>query len=176
VEHEIGHTLGWVHSGIDADGNYLSGLDLMSNSAAPRDADPDRRDGPGTLAINLFLAGWLPASDVVVATEQTTVTLSPWNGDKGTRLLVLDHGDGGLYTVEVLTADGLNNHLPMSGIAVHEVRVVDGVLEPIIPMVGEPPYTELLQPGVELSVGEWTLSATDDWTLTAHTNTPPPTT
>jgi hypothetical protein len=49
-------------------------------------------------------------------------------------------------------------------------------LEPIIPMVGEPPYTELLQPGVELSVGEWTLSATDDWTLTAHTNTPPPTT
>ena len=46
VEHELGHTLGWVHSDADEAGNYRSGLDVMSNSAAPRAVDPSRRDGP----------------------------------------------------------------------------------------------------------------------------------
>lgn len=176
VEHEIGHSLGWVHSGIDEAGNYLSGLDLMSNSAAPRDVDPDRRDAPGTLAINHFLAGWLPADQVIVATGEVTGKLAPSNGDDGWRLVLLDNGDGGFYAVELLTADGLNDHLPGDGIAVHSVQIVDGTVAPIVPMVGEPPYLALLQPGVELKVGEWTVSATHDWTVTAQRNTAPPTT
>lgn len=168
VEHEIGHSLGWVHSGINEAGDYLSGLDVMSNSAAPRDVDPARRDGPGTLAINLLLAGWLPANDVIVATDEATVELSASNGGKGPRLLLLANGDGGFVTVELLTADGLNDHLPGDGIAVHSVQIVDGTVAPIVPMVGEPPYLALLQPGVELKVGAWTVSATQDWTVTAH--------
>jgi len=168
VEHEIGHSLGWVHSGINDAGDYLSGLDVMSNSAAPREADPARRDGSGTLAINLLLAGWLPAKDVVVATDEATVKLSASNGDKGTRLLVLDNGGGSLYTVELLTASGLDDHLPTGGIAVHEVHIVDGVLEPMTPEVGSPPYLALLQPDVELQFGEWTLTAAANWTVTAR--------
>ncbi len=168
VEHEIGHSLGWVHSGTNDAGDYLSGLDLMSNSAAPREADPTRRNGPGTLAINLFLAGWLPAKDVAVATDEATTKLSPSNGDKGTRLLVLDNGRGSMFTVELLTADGLDGHLPATGISVHEVHIVDGALEPMAPMVGNPPYLALLQPGIVLKFGQWTLTATDDWTVTCR--------
>ena len=48
IEHEIGHALGWPHSGYDesAPNPTQSALDVMSNSAAPRDVHPDRRDGP----------------------------------------------------------------------------------------------------------------------------------
>jgi hypothetical protein len=89
---------------------------------------------------------------------------------------VLDNGDGSFYTVELLTADGLNDHLSADGIAVHSARIVKDALEPMTPMVGEPPYTSLLQPGVELTVGEWTLTASDDWTVSAQRNTTSPTT
>lgn len=168
VEHEIGHSLGWVHSGVDEAGDYLSGLDVMSNSAAPRDVNAARRDGPGTLAINLFLAGWLPAEDVVVATSAVTVELSASQGEKGTRLLILDNGAGSLVTVEVLMADGLDDHLAATGIAVHEAHVLDGALEPMTPLVGNPPYTDLLRPGAELKVGKWTLTVSADWTVSAR--------
>ena len=168
VEHEIGHSLGWVHSGLDEAGDYLSGLDLMSNSAAPREVDPTRRDGPGTLAINLFLAGWLPARDVVVATDEAAVKLSSSNGDRGARLLVLDNGDGGFYTVELLAANGLNDHLPADGIAIHSVHIIDGALEPMTPEIGSPPYLALLQPTTRYLLDGWELSVSDDWTVTAH--------
>lgn len=173
VEHEIGHSLGWVHSGIDEAGNYLSGLDVMSNSAAPREVDPSRRNAPATLAINLFLAGWLPADQVIVTTGEVTGKLAPSNGDGGWRLILLDAGDGLLYAVELLSAAELNDHLPADGIAVHSVQMVEGSLVPIVPMVGEPPYTELLQPGAELTVGEWNLTVSEDWNISAQLSTAP---
>ena len=54
IEHELGHTLGLPHSGSPASGGdqYLSALDVMSNSAAPRDVDPARRDAPDTIAVD----------------------------------------------------------------------------------------------------------------------------
>ena len=167
VEHEIGHSLGWVHSGIDEAGNYLSGLDVMSNSAAPRDVDPTLRDAPATLAINLFLASWLPADQVVVTTGDVNGKLAASTGASGWRLVLLDAGAGLLYSVELLTDDGLDAHLPASGIAVHEVQIVDGALAPIVPQVGIPPYTDLLQPGAKLQVGSWTITVSDDWNVTA---------
>ena len=173
VEHEIGHSLGWVHSGIDEAGNYLSGLDVMSNSAAPREVDPIRRNAPETLAVNLFLAGWLPADQVIVTAGEVTGKLAPSNGDEGWRLVLLDAGDSLLYSVELLTADGLNDHLPADGIAVHSVQIVDGSLAPIVPLVGAPPYTELLQPGSDLRVAEWNLTVSEDWNISAQLSTAP---
>lgn len=167
VEHEIGHSLGWVHSGIDEAGRYLSGLDLMSNSAAPRDVDPTRRDAPGTLAVNLFLAGWLPAHDVVVATGDATLKLSASSGDEGARLLVIDQGDGSFLTVELLKADGFDDHLPADGIAVHELRIANGALSSVTPLVGGAPFMNLLQPGDELRVGDWTVTVSSGWTVSA---------
>ncbi|MEI7548672.1 MAG: hypothetical protein WCK21_11545, partial [Actinomycetota bacterium] len=78
AEHEVGHTLGWMHSAVEVSGQYLSGLDVMSNSAAPRDIDPERRSPPDTIGLNRLLAGWMPTTAVWSAPAVGgTVTLSP---------------------------------------------------------------------------------------------------
>ena len=97
-----------------------SALDLMSNSAAPREVDPDRRDGPDTLAINRLAAGWMPSSAVVaIPSSGGTVDARPSNGPSGTRLAVVPLDDHRFLTVELLTAEGFDDHLPASGVAVH---------------------------------------------------------
>ena len=76
VEHELGHTLGWVHSAVD-DGpppSYRSGIDVMSNSAAPRDVDPARRDAPDTIALQRMIAGWIASP---TSRWSTTTATSP---------------------------------------------------------------------------------------------------
>ena len=125
VEHEVGHTLGWVHSGT-APGppeRYLSALDVMSDSAAPRAVDPAVRDAPDTLAIDRVISGWLTGSSIRVANGSTTTRLVSSTGDTGERLLVLPVGDTSFLTVEFLSATGHDAHVPRSGIAVHRVQV-----------------------------------------------------
>ena len=166
VEHEIGHTLGWTHSGF-VDGAavpYQSALDVMSNSAAPRGIDSTRRDGPNTLAINLLFAGWLPESDLWVAPlAGGSVSLQSSTGGTGTRLAIAPLANGSYLTVELLTADGFNAHLLLSGIAVHRVVMsAEGAIEAIVPLVGEPPYTDLLQAGSSIEVDGWRIVVLDD--------------
>ena len=165
VEHEVGHTLGWAHSGF-VDGAavpYQSAIDLMSNSAAPRDLDSARRDGPDTLAINRLLAGWLPVSEVWVAPlAGGSVLLQSSTGPTGTRLAIAPLADGSYLTVELLTADGFNEHLPSAGIAVHRVVITAaGAVQAIVPLVGEPPFTSLLQPGEFVESDGWRIEVFD---------------
>lgn len=165
VEHEIGHTLGWTHSGF-VDGaavQYQSALDLMSNSAAPRDIDPTRRDAPDTLAINRFLAGWLPVKDVWVAPlAGGSISLQPSAGEAGTRLAIAPIGNGSYLTIEFLSTDGFDAHLPAAGIAVHRVvMAAEGKVQTIVPLVGEPPFTTLLQPGQVLESDGWRIEVVD---------------
>lgn len=169
VEHELGHTLGWVHSGYDATAPqpYLSALDLMSNSAAPRDVDGDRRDGPDVLALSRLLAGWLPIDDLVVADGDVTTDLVASTGERGTRLVVLPVDDTSFLTVEVLTADGFDAHLPASGVAVHRVTVLDGVVQPLQPLVGDAPFTALLAAGDEVVSDGWRIVVAGEWHVTA---------
>lgn len=159
VEHELGHSLGWPHSAVDSDGSYLSGLDVMSNSAAPRDTEPERRDAPGALGVNLVTAGWLPLGDVWAAPAGGgSVRLAPSAATNGTRLAVVPCCPDGLLTIEWFEADGRFSHLPQGGVAVHEVRwSVAGAIT-ISPLVGTAPFVELLQPGEELSVGDWVIT------------------
>lgn len=171
VEHEIGHTLGWTHSGfIDGAGvPYQSALDVMSNSAAPRDLDPGRRDGPDTLAINRLFAGWLPVSDLWVAPRAGgSVVLQPSTSDPlttsaGTRLAIAPLANGGSYlTIELLTTDGFNTHLPSSGIAVHRVvMTAEGTVHAIVALVGEAPFTGLLQSGEFVESDGWRIDVFD---------------
>lgn len=178
AEHEVGHTLGWMHSAVETFGQYLSGIDVMSNSAAPRDVDESRRDGPDTIALNRLLAGWLPVVDVWAApADGGTVTLSPSMSAAGTRLAVIAIDDTHFLTIELLTADGFDAHLPADGIAVHRVVIDKGVVQDAKPLVGEAPYEELLQFGGTLDVDGWHLTVAAGsgkgpaatWTVTVQT-------
>lgn len=168
LEHEIGHSLGFPHSG-KGDG-YTSAIDLMSNSAAPRDVLEDRRDGPDTLGINRVAAGWIPSSDVTVATTGGTFRIQPSTASAGVRLLVLPLDETRFLTVELLEATGFNDHLPHSGIVVHEIDQTptacsDRGGRPCLneyrlqyPVSGTVPYTDLLQAGATWSGLGWSIT------------------
>ncbi len=189
IEHEIGHTLGLPHSGDGSPGkgHHRSALDLMSNSAAPRDlvagtARSDRKNAQGTLAINRLALGWLAPGDVVVvAAGGGRFDLSGSAGQGGLRLLVLPAArdasgealQDSFLTVEYLAADGFDDFLPTAGIAVHRIeqapaacgRPVDddrpctGIDRAQITLGSEAPHLELLH-----AVGDsWVL---DGWTIT----------
>lgn len=167
VEHEIGHALGWPHSGYDESfaEPHRSALDVMSDSASPRRTKPDRRDAPDTLAINRAVAGWLPVAAVVaVPTGGAAVSLSPSTGDVGVRLLTLPGAADTVLTVELLTADGFDDHLPATGIAVHRVQG-SGPSAVVTPLVGLAPFTEFLQPGQHLDTDGWRIEVADAWNL-----------
>lgn len=163
VEHELGHALGWAHSGVDDSGAYLSALDVMSNSAAARAADPTCTDAPDTLAINRLLAGWLQIDTIWAAGfDGGSVTLAPSTANPATgpaarRLAVVPVNDSVFLTVEVLSAVGLNAHLPTDGLAVHRVTVADGGVATIAPLHGNAPYTQLLETG-SLTVDGWRIT------------------
>jgi len=168
IEHEIGHALGWPHSGYNESlpTPEQSALDVMSNSAAPRDVQPDRRDAPDTLAINRLSATWLPDSAVaVVAPNGSQVTLSPSKGTTGTRLAVIGLDDHRFITVELLTDDGFDDHLPASGVAVHLVEGSDSTRTQT-PLVGLPPYTDLLTAGETLTSTGWRIAVGAGWRVT----------
>jgi hypothetical protein len=159
IEHELGHALGLPHSGSPVSGGteYPSALDLMSNSAAPGESDPTRRDAPATLAINLFDLGWLPLDSVVVADPATEVELAPSTGAAGIRLMILPLDENRLLTVEFLTPTGFNDHLPRPGIAVHLIddRAGGNVLRVQDTLGSSPPHSDLLAGGETLSIEGW---------------------
>lgn len=174
VEHELGHALGWVHSGFDVAGvtPYLSALDVMSNSAAPREIDPARRDAPDTLAVQRLIAGWLTEYDVLVAPlEGGSVTLQPSMGSEGLRLLVLPVDATSFLAVELLTVDGFDAHLPADGVAVHLVTFDGSTVLPMEPLVGSPPFTDLLQQGESLVTHGWSITVVDRWLVSAESTT-----
>jgi hypothetical protein len=170
VEHEIGHALGWPHSAYDESSSEpeQSALDVMSNSAAPRDVNPGRRDAPDTLAVNRLAAGWLPTSAVaVVPAAGSTVTLAPSNGSTGTRLAVVELDDHRFITVELLVAEGFDDHLPATGVAVHLIDGSDSTRTQT-PLIGLPPYNDLLTAGETLSSKGWSVAVSDGWRVTIH--------
>jgi hypothetical protein len=168
IEHELGHALFWPHSGYDesADEPHRSALDVMSSSAAPRAADPGRRDAPDTLAVNRLSAGWLAHSAVaVVPASGASVTLSASTGTSGTRLAVIGLDGHRFITVELLTATGFDSHLSADGVAVHLVDGSDNTRTQA-PLVGVAPYADLLGPGEELATNGWRIAVGEGWRVT----------
>lgn len=200
VEHEIGHTLGWVHSGVGAvaeandgaasidqrsavtaAGSYRSPVDLMSDSAAPRSADPSRRDGPSPLALHRLLAGWLPIDQVLVTDEDVTTRLRPAFDDADVtgsssssddpddiRMLVLSVDPTSFITVELRRSAGFDDHLPHDGLVVHLVRVANGVITDIEPQHGGTDEMPLLHPGDPATGAGWSVEWRPDGTVLAR--------
>jgi hypothetical protein len=185
VEHELGHALGWTHSGVG--GELNSALDAMSDSAAPRAIDPQRRDAPGVLLAHLREVGWIADSDSgEFDAAGGSILLRAWSGVSAERrssanvddgqdpvdsvdatdpsvgwpvlLVVLDAGNGALpLTVEVKTDSGDDDHLERSGVIIHRVEA-DGDLTPL---VGTAPFLRPLGDGDEWSGAGWTVSVAE---------------
>jgi hypothetical protein len=178
TEHEIGHTLGLPHSTDDATPDaahehaYTSAIDVMSNSAAPRDTDPARRHGPATIAANLLALGWMPTSAAaVVPAAGAAVSLSPSVlGKVAVAVVALDAFR--LLTVELLVPAGYDDHLPAAGVAVHLVdqspaacghtdgTPCTGLDRRQVVLGSAAPHTDLLTTGEVLEVEGWRIEVT----------------
>ena len=172
VEHEIGHSLGWAHSGMGPAGQYLSPVDLMSNSAAPRDVDPSRRDGPVPLALHRLLSGWLPMSAVMATDTNVHRSLESSTDPEGVRLLALAVDEQHFLTVEHVTAVGFNDHLPHEGLVVHEVVVDNGAISSITPLHGASDDGPVLQRGDQAAGAGWSVMFMLDGSVRAQRTGP----
>ena len=73
LAHEIGHTIGFPHSYADSANQYDNPMDVMSNAASHLG-----KTEVGTIAVNLYQAGWMSSQDVVVhASGTATFALRP---------------------------------------------------------------------------------------------------
>jgi hypothetical protein len=98
----------------------------------------------------------MPISDVTVADpDGATVALAPSTGSAGERLMVLPVDSSTFLTVELRPAEGYDDHLPEGGLAIHRVRVDGSAVAAIDPLNGEAPFTDLLQPGENLTADGW---------------------
>ena len=130
VEHEMGHTLDWPHSSTSVDnfgnGVYDSDIDVMSNSAAPRDFNADIRNAPGPLGINLYLSHWLNDNNVALLENGTTsfdlVATSTDLAVDGLRLVLVPLNNSTVVSVELLQASGDNQHLLDDRVVIHQIE------------------------------------------------------
>jgi hypothetical protein len=164
VEHEIGHSFGWRHSGVDADGDYTSGIDVMSDAALLGRLDPDIRHAPPPLAVHRSMSGWIAPDEVRrvrrsdVDNGAVSVELVGRRAESGVRLLRLVVDNTAHIAVELLDDELLGPIGP--GVAVH--RVTDAT---IVPVIGDPTHSSLLAPGSVWSGDGWRLVVTDEWTV-----------
>ncbi len=140
VAHEIGHTLHWPHSYIDAGYPYDNNLDLMSGAPIEGYCQSGGRSWlcspPNTLAFNRFASGWFGGDRVVVHDRGTVnVTLDAPMGAGNQMVLVREAGQpSSMMSIEARPATGFDASSQKPGVAVHLIdqrpvgngQIVDG--------------------------------------------------
>jgi hypothetical protein len=109
-----------------------------------------------------------------VSATGSTVTLASSAGTTGTRLAVITLDDHRFLTVELLLAEGFDDHLPASGVAVHLIDAT-GSERTQTPLVGLAPFDDLLTPGETFSALDWSVAVSDGWRVTMKPLDGPPT-
>ena len=172
VEHEIGHAIGWHHSGYvqGSSDPHRSSLDVMSNSAAAQQRIASRRDAPDTLAIHRLQVGWLEQSDVVVIGPRGgQARLWPSTAARsapGPVALIVPIDSDRFLTIELLVATGYNDHLPADGIAIHRVDIGAGVdAMTVTPVHSNEPFDRLLAVGGSMLIDHWRVVVDPDWVV-----------
>ena len=150
--HELGHTLGWPHSGSVTDENesesnpaspYDNLYDLMSGSAY-NPSSPDingngcsglGRLGPchitHTIAINRYASGWIDANQIEIVARAGFSADLAGPESTGKQMALIPTANPLIYlTVEARPNTGYDMHLPYGGVVVHAVDLTsycDGI-------------------------------------------------
>jgi M6 family metalloprotease-like protein len=138
VAHEIGHTLGWMHSSGPYRDTYDSEWDVMSYWHGIQHPIYGWV-APGTIGYHKDVLGWLPADRVYTAPDGTSKTLRlerlQLPGSSDYLLARIPLANGRFYTVETRLKAGYDHGLPGEGVLIHLVdeargdrvaQVVDG--------------------------------------------------
>jgi hypothetical protein len=133
VEHELGHGLDWPHSSLSAEESaadrYDSPYDLMSNSAAAWEADPESRHGPGILAVDLLAVGWVSVDRVVDGSgDRTEATIGGRSDLTGSNpiMITLAIDDQSFATIELVTATGDDAFHGSDFVVIHRIDLKNG--------------------------------------------------
>ncbi|MEQ8839616.1 MAG: S-layer homology domain-containing protein [Acidimicrobiales bacterium] len=128
--HEIGHTLGWPHSGSGLTGfeQYDNPADLMSGHGVDNfcPIDADLFYGPcfitHTIAFNRYASGWIDADDVALITKpRASVDLAGPEAD-GTQFALIPSADPLRFTtVEARPAAGYDADAGIEGVMLHTI-------------------------------------------------------
>lgn len=128
--HEMGHTLGWPHSHGPYTATYDSKWDVMSYPYGWYEGSvaPSTWVGEQTIAFNKAVAGWIPASRVLVPAMPSSQSFilersaEPKSGSGYLMVQIPMSGDGGpWYTAEARRFIGYDAHLPGQAVILHTV-------------------------------------------------------
>ncbi len=106
-----------------------------------------------------------PSAVTVVPPAGVTVALAPSTGPASPRVAIVPLDDHRFLTIELLSAEGFDDHLPATGVAVH---LIDGA-DPSrtqTPLVGVAPFDDLLTVGETFSGLGWQVTIGTGWKAT----------
>jgi M6 family metalloprotease-like protein len=124
--HEVGHSMGWPHSGSTLSSPYASCWDVMSNSYCRYDAAEQTWIPTHTIAAHRLGAGWIPPARVanVPLGGEARVRLAASGAPiaaGAVEMVELERAFGSRVIVESRRRQGeYEGHIPGSGLVLHE--------------------------------------------------------
>ena len=159
--HEMGHSLGLIHTAAPGNGYVLSsGWDLMS-SGGYQDASVNSRVGGHVSNLHKYIMGWIQGARVQTVTSGSAATFQleraaqPGPAGKLIGVLPLGGSSGEFYSIESKRVAGYDRIAPgalvAEGVIIHKVSPD---IDPIARLINADGTTSTTGPGAYLVVGE----------------------